>query len=353
MQVYEKRPSGLSVRDLRSYAARAPRHAAFAAMRLVVGLALVACIVLPLGFLWFLLGLVSLPAHADVDARALLRTHASGLPAVFRVPGSDRVPITIEFPSAAAVPPGLTALAPGLAAWFGSPAQLGALADAHPDWRFHWSPPRRPLIDVASETTRAVEFRQVTGFSGQGAVVGLVDTGFDPKHGDLRDARVHRVRIGCTSRRSGHAPNDEVTLLHSGVTTRGGWAVVAAQPVAGDEHAVRGQDAVEVLEEGLLVLDVDDRVLGEDGIEAAVGEGQRAGADEDVVDPVGEALLGGAAPAELDVGRLDVDAGDVRRAEFPDQLDVDAAGAAADVEDVAAGEVDAFEGARHLLGTAG
>ncbi|MFN8051715.1 MAG: hypothetical protein U0Q22_09780 [Acidimicrobiales bacterium] len=60
MQVYEKRPSGLSVRDLRSYAARAPRHAAFAAMRLVVGLALVACIVFPLGFLWFLLGLVSL-----------------------------------------------------------------------------------------------------------------------------------------------------------------------------------------------------------------------------------------------------------------------------------------------------
>lgn len=126
--------------------------------------------------------LVSAPARAQVDAGMLGRVLGQ------RDPGRP-LSIVVELPAGAATPPGLTLLGPGFAAFRGSAQTVAALGAAHPDWRLDWAPPRRTLLNVADDVTRAVRFRDFTGLTGKGVVVGIVDTGFDPKHPDLRDAQ--------------------------------------------------------------------------------------------------------------------------------------------------------------------
>lgn len=67
-------------------------------------------------------------------------------------------------------------------------ADLDALATAHPSWRVTWSPPFRKLLDKAGEWIRAPEFRNDTGLTGEGAIVGVIDASFDVRHPDLRNA---------------------------------------------------------------------------------------------------------------------------------------------------------------------
>jgi len=119
--------------------------------------------------------------RAQVDARLLSRALESHAPA-------RPLSVVVELPGQAPAPPGLVSLAPGFAAFHGSVATIAALTRAHPDWRVSWAPPRRPLLNAADDTTRAALFRDLTGLTGKGVVVGIVDTGFDPKHPDLRDA---------------------------------------------------------------------------------------------------------------------------------------------------------------------
>lgn len=86
---------------------------------------------------------------------------------------------------------GLEPVAPGFATLDAEPSALLALARAHPAWSITWSPPRRPLLDQAAQWIQAPEFRNDTGDTGQGAVVGIVDTGVDASHPDLRTADGH------------------------------------------------------------------------------------------------------------------------------------------------------------------
>lgn len=124
------------------------------------------------------LALVASHAEAQVDARMLTRALA----------GKERpLSVLVELPGKAPAPPGMVGLGPGFAAFHGSVAGVAALAAAHPEWAITWAPPRRALLNAADDTTRAAQFRDATGLSGKGVVVGIVDTGFDPKHPDLRD----------------------------------------------------------------------------------------------------------------------------------------------------------------------
>lgn len=120
-------------------------------------------------------------AQAQVDARML------GKALLGRAPERP-LSVVVELPAGAKTPPGLVSLAPGFAAFRGSVKSVSELASAHPDWQLSWAPPRRTLLNAADDTTRAAQFRDVTGLSGKGVVVGIVDTGFDPEHPDLRDA---------------------------------------------------------------------------------------------------------------------------------------------------------------------
>ena len=51
--------------------------------------------------------------------------------------------------------PGLVQVAPGMAAFEGTPAELLAFSSAHPKLSFEWAPPRRPLIAKGPRTLRA------------------------------------------------------------------------------------------------------------------------------------------------------------------------------------------------------
>jgi len=133
------------------------------------------------GLAFALSALLAGEAAAQVDARVLSRALLSHAP-------ERPLSVVVELPSGAASPPGLVAIGAGLSAFHGSVADVLALAEAHPDWSLSWAPPRRPLLDVADKTTRAAMYRGLTGQSGKGVVVGVVDTGFDPRHADLRDA---------------------------------------------------------------------------------------------------------------------------------------------------------------------
>lgn len=104
-----------------------------------------------------------------------------------RFPDRD-LSIVVELPKGAPTPPGLIGLSPGFAGFHASATTVAQLADAHPEWRLDWAPPRRTLLNSASDLTRAARFRDFTGLTGAGVVIGIVDTGFDPKHPDLRDA---------------------------------------------------------------------------------------------------------------------------------------------------------------------
>lgn len=54
--------------------------------------------------------------------------------------------------------------------------------------RAHYRPPLRPLLDRADGWVRASAGRSEAGLAGDGVYVGVVDTGFDVRHPDLRDA---------------------------------------------------------------------------------------------------------------------------------------------------------------------
>jgi subtilisin family serine protease len=112
--------------------------------------------------------------RAQVDARAL---------GAARI-GSTR-PITVVFDLPADVP-GLRVVAPGLGAAEVLPAELAGMGVLGT-----WSAPLRVLMDRATESTGAAVFRETTGETGQGVVIGIVDTGVDASHPDLQDAFGH------------------------------------------------------------------------------------------------------------------------------------------------------------------
>lgn len=127
-------------------------------------------------------------ARAQVDVRAMARAFASGrVPAAFRAAGTDRVPVVVRSASPLSAP-GLVPISPGFAVMSAPLAQLDAFAEAHPGAAFGWSPPRHVLLDKVDGWVEASAFRNQTGDSGQGVAVGIVDTGVEVEHPDLRNA---------------------------------------------------------------------------------------------------------------------------------------------------------------------
>jgi subtilisin family serine protease len=116
---------------------------------------------------------------------------------------------------------------------------LDALARAHPDWRISWSAPLRPLLDQAALTVGAPAFRAATSASGKGAYVGIIDTGVDIAHPDLRNAD-GTTRIAYLIDYS-QAPMGRVTDAESHCTKAVPCSVLAKKDI--DALLARGQEA--------------------------------------------------------------------------------------------------------------
>ncbi len=131
-------------------------------------------------------------AGAQIDARAVADVVAQSSLHPFGVAGSARIPTLVALPAGQdAQSLGLVPVAPGYAALFASPDALTTFAASHPDLRVTWAPPRRPLLDKVDGWIGGSAFRNATGETGKGAVVGIVDTGVDVSHPDLRTADGH------------------------------------------------------------------------------------------------------------------------------------------------------------------
>jgi subtilisin family serine protease len=141
-------------------------------------------------------------ARAQVDAsrlaRALQHPHdfspdsarprlmpGRPVPAAFRATGGSGLCALVR------LPPGVDARAYGLRplipGWAGVESDLTTLAELPPALRATWAPPLHVQLDRATVWTGAAEARERTNSGGQGAVIGIVDTGVDLSHPDLRD----------------------------------------------------------------------------------------------------------------------------------------------------------------------
>lgn len=90
--------------------------------------------------------------------------------------------------------PGFTRLTRGVFTKTATYEELLELARAEPQLALSWSPPLRPLLDRATQWVRASELHSATGYTGRGALVGVLDSGFDVTHPDFRDA-MGRTRV--------------------------------------------------------------------------------------------------------------------------------------------------------------
>lgn len=74
------------------------------------------------------------------------------------------------------------------------PSDIEAYRAAHPELRMGFAPPLRVQMDMAGPRSGAPAYRLATSDDGAGAIVGVIDTGLDVTHLDLRDAS-GRTRI--------------------------------------------------------------------------------------------------------------------------------------------------------------
>jgi RimJ/RimL family protein N-acetyltransferase/subtilisin family serine protease len=94
--------------------------------------------------------------------------------------------VVVRIPEGVAEPSGFVPIAPGLGVLDLEPGALHALARERPELHFDWAPSRRLLMERADEFAHASSFRNDTGLTGRGVVIGVIDSGIDPTHPDLR-----------------------------------------------------------------------------------------------------------------------------------------------------------------------
>jgi subtilisin family serine protease len=136
------------------------------------------------------LGAASTRAIAQVELgsalRSLERQGTHTLPRAVLGESGSRVAILAEYPADS----GVSELLVGgryRPLWLAA-NEIAPFAGDHPNVKLHWAPPRHVLVDEAEKWIGGTAFRNETGLTGQGVVIGIIDTGLDVGHADLRTA---------------------------------------------------------------------------------------------------------------------------------------------------------------------
>lgn len=130
------------------------------------------------------------PARAQLELGSALRSLGKSgqttLPRAVLRTASGRVAVLAEYAPDSGVSELLVA---GIyrPLWL-RPGEVTSFIDEHPGVKLHWAPPRHTLLDEADDWIGGNPFRNETGLTGKGVAVGIVDTGIDVGHADLRDA---------------------------------------------------------------------------------------------------------------------------------------------------------------------
>ncbi len=133
----------------------------------------------------------STPAHAQLDLGVLQAHSPHTAFSHYSVRGTDIVPLIVHVPTAEASEAGgegLVALSQGLYAAYRKTSELSDVMSRHKDWHFIWSPSRHLLLDHAVPNIHGDIAYQSFARRGANVIVGIVDTGVDLTHPDLRTA---------------------------------------------------------------------------------------------------------------------------------------------------------------------
>jgi len=132
--------------------------------------------------------LVANGALADVETGAFVRSlpASSDASGIARRAFGDGVSVIVQAPRGVSLPNGTVPIAEGIGVLDVSVERLAELAHEREDVRFGWSPPLRLLLDRADGWVQGSSFRNETGLTGRGALIGVIDSGVDASHPDLR-----------------------------------------------------------------------------------------------------------------------------------------------------------------------
>lgn len=118
--------------------------------------------------------------------RSLARQGTRTLPRALLGKSGARVAVLAEYPAEAGLSELLVA-GRYRPLWL-APSEIAVFASEHPEVLLHWAPPRHVLVDEAQKWIGGAAFRNETGLTGLGVVIGIVDTGLDVGHPNLQTA---------------------------------------------------------------------------------------------------------------------------------------------------------------------
>jgi subtilisin family serine protease len=133
-------------------------------------------------------------AKGQIDLGAIKAQSPQSAYSQFKAAGSNHVPLMIRVPYAEtddAANERFIPLSQGLFATYQTPEDLSALVAKHGSWRWIWSPPRHLLLDRVVTNVHADTALQTFNRTGRNVIVGIVDTGIDLRHADMRTADGH------------------------------------------------------------------------------------------------------------------------------------------------------------------